>query len=260
MKKYLLAFFFLFMVLPAACGKRPPVSPLRVAAASDLDPALREIATKFEKERGVAVTINFGSTGNLAKQIEQGAPVDVFLAASASFVENLDKKGLVLSGTSATYGFGRLVVWQRDDAKFQISSLNDLADPRLTRFAIANPEHAPYGQAARAALQKANVWGGVEKKLVFGENVGDTLQFARTGNADAALVGRSQVRTLGGRTFEIDPGLYPPLAQTLCVPKRTSREADARAFASYVLGEEGKRILREYGIEANAELRTRNAE
>lgn len=242
--------FALILVLPVACGKKPATGPLRVAAASDLDPALREIATKFEQERGIAVSLNFGSTGNLAKQIEQGAPVDVFFAANAWFVENLEKKSLVLPGSSAVYGFGRLVVWQRDDAKFQISNLNDLADPRLARLAIANPEHAPYGQAARAALQKANLWGGVEKKLVFGENVGDTLQFARTGNADAALVGRSQVRTLGGRTFEIDPSLYPPLAQTLCVPKKTSHEADAKAFAAYVLGEEGKRILREYGIDA----------
>jgi molybdate transport system substrate-binding protein len=240
----LLLVFFL-----GACGSKPTTAPLRVAAASDLDPALRDIATKFEKERGIPVTLNFGSTGTIAKQIEQGAPVDVFFAANASFVENLEKKELVLGGSTAVYGFGRLVVWQRDDAKFHISTLNDLADARVARLGIANPEHAPYGQAAREALQKANMWNAVEKKLVFGENVGDTLQFARTGNADAAIVGRSQVRTLGGRTVEIDRNLYTPLAQTLCIPKRTTRATDAKAFADYVLSETGKRILRDYGID-----------
>ncbi len=249
MKKLFPFFLFLFFILPAGCGKRPTTAPLRVAAASDLDPALRDIATKFEKERGIPVTLNFGSTGTIAKQIEQGAPVDVFFAANASFVENLEKKSLVLPGSSAVYGFGRLVVWQRDDAKFHISTLNDLADPRIARLAIANPEHAPYGQAAREALQKANVWNAVEKKLVFGENVGDTLQFARTGNADAAIVGRSQVRTLGGKTVEIDRNLYTPLAQTLCILKRTTRTTDAKAFADYALSETGKRILRDYGID-----------
>jgi molybdate transport system substrate-binding protein len=231
------------------CASSNEASPLRAAAAADLDPALREIVAQFERERGIAARVTFGSTGAIARQIEHGAPIDLFLAADAPFIAQLVEKKLADAASVAEYGRGKIVIWQREDAPVVIREATDLASAAVRRIAIANPEHAPYGRAAKEFLVNAGVWAAVEKKLAFGENVGEALQFARTGDADAAIVARAQVFGADGRQCAVAETLYAPLRQTLAVVSATKRPEDARALAQYVVGESGRAVLRRFGFE-----------
>ena len=196
----------------AACASTPvPVSPtgatavqpvtLTVSAASDLTYAFGEIGKQFEAETGHKVVFNFGSTGQLTQQIEQGAPVDVFAAANVSFVEDLERQGLILPNTKQMYARGRITLWTRADSPLQITTLSDLTRPEVQRIAIANPDHAPYGVAARQAMQTAGIWEAVQTKSVLGDNVRQTLQYAETGNVDAAIValGAQRARSRAAR-------------------------------------------------------------
>jgi molybdate transport system substrate-binding protein len=141
---------------------------LTVSAAADLSFAFPEIGKLWEQETGNPVLFNLGSTGQLAQQIERGAPVDLFAAANKSFVEQLDQAGLVFSDTKALYGVGRLTIWQREDSTVVVKELKDLLKPEVQRLAIANPDHAPYGVAAREALQSVGLWETLQPKLVLG--------------------------------------------------------------------------------------------
>ena len=235
-------------------GCRPAPVTLTVSAAADLTYAFQEIATQFEKETGHHVVFNFGSTGQLAQQIEQGAPVDVFAAANVSFVEELAQQGLVLPDTVQRYARGRITLWTRADSPLQITQVSDLARPDVVRVAIANPDHAPYGMAARQAMQAAGVWEAVQPKLVLGENVRQALQYAETGNVDVAIVALSLSVPAAagpdgpGRWTLIPQELHAPIDQALAVIKGTAHEAEARAFAAFVNGPQGRPIMRKYGF------------
>lgn len=203
----------------------------------------------FEEETGVKTTFNFGSTGQLSQQIERGAPVDLFAAANVTFVEELEREGLILSDTKALYARGFIVLWTREDSPLRIERLEDLLRPEVRRVAIANPDHAPYGVAAREALQSAGVWEAVQPRLVLGENVRQTLQYAETGNVDVAIVALSLVVvTPGGRWAPIPQGLHRPIDQALAVVKGTRHEQEARAFAAYINGPVGRPVMRRYGF------------
>ena len=249
-------------LLGACTGVPAPAGPtgttaaapatLTVSAASDLTYAFGEIGKQFEAETGHKVVFNFGSTGQLTQQIEQGAPVDVFAAANVSFVEDLERQGLILPDTKQMYARGRITLWTRADSPLQITSLADLTRPEVRRIAIANPDHAPYGVAARQAMQTAGIWEAVQPKLVLGDNVRQTLQYAETGNVDVAIVALSlSVPAAGGtsgRWTVIPQELHPPIDQALAVIKGTKHEAAARAFATFVNGPQGRQIMRKYGL------------
>lgn len=169
----------------ASATPRTTLPPsLTVSAAADLVYAFTEIGEVFEQQTGIPVVFNFGSTGQLAQQIEQGAPVDLFAAANVSYVEDLAQQGRVLPDTVAIYGRGRITLWTRSDSPLRIDSIEDLAQPVVRRIAIANPDHAPYGIAAREALQSAGLWDALQPKLILGENVRQALQYAETGDVD----------------------------------------------------------------------------
>ncbi len=243
----------LLFVLIAGC--RPPAPQpitLTISAASDLTYAFQEIGQRFQAETGHQVVFNFGSSGQLAQQIEQGAPVDVFAAANAGFIDELEKEGLILPDTRQIYGQGRIILWTRADSPLTITRLEDLARPEVRRLAIANPDHAPYGMAAREALQAAGMWEAVQPKLVLGENIRQALQYAETGNVDAAIISLSlSLPAAGGeqgRWTLIPAELHRPLDQTLAVIKTTPHEAAARAFAVFVTGPQGREILSQYGF------------
>ena len=228
-------------------GPQPPVT-LTVSAAADLTPAFQELGQLFEQETGTKVTFNFGSTGQLAQQIEQGAPVDVFAAANVSFVDELEQQGLIIPDTKALYARGRITLWTRADSPLKIERIEDLAKAEVKRVAIANPEHAPYGIAAREALQAAGVWKSVEPKLVFGENVAQTLQYAETGNVDVAIVALSLSTQGEGRYVFVPEELHQPLDQALAVIKSTKLEPQARQFATFINGPQGRPVMRKYGF------------
>lgn len=219
-----------------------------VSAASDLTPAFQEIGREFEREEGTKVVFNFGSTGQLAQQIEQGAPVDLFAAANVTFIEGLEKKGLVIPDTKALYARGRITLWTRGDGGLRPERVEDLARPEFRRVAIANPEHAPYGAAAREALQAAGVWESVAPKLVYGENVGQALQYAESGNVDAAVVALSLSTQSGGRWVLIPAELHRPLDQALAVVRGAKHEREARRFADFVNSRRGRAVMRRYGF------------
>lgn len=231
---------------------RPPTSgvTLTVSAASDLIPAFEELGRQFTAQTGTGVTFNFGSTGQLAQQIAQGAPVDVFAAANQSFIQELDAAGLVIPDTVALYAVGRVTLWTRADSPLAFTTIEDLTQAGVTRIAIANPEHAPYGVAAREALQSAGLWETVRPKLILGENVAQTLHYAETGNVDVAIVALSLSIAAGeeGRWVLLPEELHNPLYQALAVVGSTQHEAEARQFAQFVNSESGRDVMRRFGF------------
>jgi molybdate transport system substrate-binding protein len=238
----------LLLQLSCNASKVTRGAELTVSAAADLTPAFQELGKLFEQQEGTRVIFNFGSTGQLTQQIEQGAPVDLFAAANISFVDELEKKGLIIPETKAMYAQGRLTIWTRKDSPNQVDRLEDLAKTEVKRVAIANPEHAPYGMAARDALRHAGVWQAVLPKLVYGENIAQTLQFAESGNVDAAIVALSLSINSDGKWKLIPPELHSPLNQALAVIKGTRNEAPARKFTAFINAPEGRRVMRKYGF------------
>lgn len=221
---------------------------LTVAAASDLSNAFEEIGRQFEATHKIKVTFVFGSTGLLARQIENGAPMDLFAAASVDYINQLEQKGLIVPGTKAIYARGRITLWTTADSPLKIEKIADLAHPEVKRIAIANPDHAPYGLAAQQALQTAGIWDAVKPKLVFGDNIRQTLQYAETGNVDVSIVALSLSQQSKGRWTLIPEEMHQPIDQGLAVMKTTHNEAAAREFASFVTGPEGRAILGKYGF------------
>jgi molybdate transport system substrate-binding protein len=245
----ILIILFLSLTFMIGCNSPDQVG-LTVSAAADLTPAFTELGQQFEEETGIRVTFNFGSTGQLAQQIEQGAPVDLFAAANQSYIDSLQTSGLIISDTVALYAQGRITLWTRADSSLQVDDLTDLTDEAIQRIAIANPEHAPYGIAAREALQAVGLWQTLQPKLILGENVAQTLQYAEMGNVDVAIVAHSLSIASGdkGRWVLIPADLHQPLNQALAVIQQTSHEAEARQFGQYINSEAGREIMRRYGF------------
>jgi molybdate transport system substrate-binding protein len=238
----------------------PSAAPvtLTISAASDLTGAFTEIGKLYERKTGNHVIFNFGATGQLAQQIEQGAPVDLFAAANVSYVEELAGKGLILPDTQQKYALGHIVLWTRTDSTLKLERLEDLARPEVSRIAIANPDRAPYGMAAKQALQAAGLWDALQPKLVIGENVRQAMQYAETGNVDAAIVALSlsvpaAAGDKPGHYVLIPQELYKPLDQGLAVIKGTQHEGAARDFAAFVGAPEGQKVLEKYGFDKPGE-------
>jgi molybdate transport system substrate-binding protein len=240
---------------PAASQAESEAYPLLVLAAADLQFALQQIADQYERERQRKVTLTFGSTGNLSQQIENGAPADLFFAADESFLAGLERKGLVVEGTRGLYAVGRIVIAPAKTAPFGAKTLQDLLQPEVKKVAIANPEHAPYGAAAKQALRAAQVWERVEPKLVLGENIAQTFQFVQTGNAEAGIVALSVVLGVPGTSYTlIDQALHLPLRQAAGVIATSKQPEVAREFLAFVNGPSGRPIMKQYGFLLPEEL------
>lgn len=227
----------------------PKPANLTVAAAADLQAAFAEMGEIFARQTGAKATFSFGSSGVLTQQIENGAPIDVFAAADQSYIEALRKKGLVWPDTVTLYARGRLVLATAPNSPVSLNRLEDLLSPAVKKIALANPEHAPYGKAAREALQKAGVWEKVQGKLVYGNNIRDTQTLVETGNAEAGLLALSLVKNSNLKYFLVDQALFQPLDQAMAVVKGTKNEELARKFLQLVLSPEGQAVLEKYGFE-----------
>jgi molybdate transport system substrate-binding protein len=238
--------------MSVACrGTRAPgTAPreLTVAAASDLTAAFEEIGREFEARDKIKPVFVFGSTGLLTRQIEHGAPFDVFAAANESYIDQLQQKGLLIEGTKTIYGRGHLTMWTMADSTLKLEKIEDLTNSDVHRIAIANPDHAPYGQAARDALQTAGIWEKVQPKLVYGDNIRQTLQFAATGNVEVAIVAVSLSVQNKGRCVLIPETLHKPLLQAMAIIKSTKNEDASRSFTDFVTGSKGREILANYGF------------
>jgi len=251
----------LTLLLLAGCagGEGPPAetdgstgltaAPLLVLAAADLQNAFAEMVERYRSSGGGPVDLVFGSTGNLATQIEQGAPADLFFSANEAFLHGLLSAGLILPGSRTPYAVGRLaLVWS--DTAPPPTGFNDLLRNEYRIVAIANPDHAPYGVAARETLESAGVWSGIESRLVIGENVSQAYQFVRTGNADVGLVALSLLQEDTPREHILVPqAMHGPLLQVAGVLARTAQPDEAQRFLAFVMSPEGQTILRRYGFE-----------
>jgi molybdate transport system substrate-binding protein len=225
---------------------------LRIAAASDLQAALPRLGERFAAKGGVAITSTFLSSGLLAQQIKQGAPFDVFFSANEAFVRDLAASGSIRPDSVHTYARGSLILAVYGDLGDRVGSLADLDKPEVKKIALANPETAPYGKAGKQALERAGLWDKLRPKIVIAESVRQALLYAQKGDAEAALVGRAIADVSEVRTFEIDPALYDPIVQALGIVADSSRQADAAAFAEFVLGDEGQAILKTFGFKPAA--------
>lgn len=251
----LLGGLLLSVALLAGCKSPAPSTraPLQVAAAADLTLAFEELGKLFEARTGEKVTFAFGASGALAKQLQQGAPFDLFAAANTAFVDDAVASGACDGNTKALYARGHLVAWTKK-GRPRLQSLSDLRASHIEHIAIANPEHAPYGRAAKEALEHAGLWPELRGKIVHAENVRQALQFAQTGNADVALVALSLVaRSQDGELLHVAPSLHAPINQTLVVCKRGNNAEGARRFAELVASGEGQRLLASYGFAGSAE-------
>lgn len=236
--------------------------PLVVAAAANLRPAFEELGETFEAETGHPVTFSFGSSGQLAQQIVEGAPMDVYAAANADFVDRVLAAGRGDRGSRTTYAVGRLAIWASGDAWGGWESLEAVAaDPAVGTVAIANPEHAPYGAAARQALESAAVWDEVRPDVVYGANVADAQRMAATGDADVGVVALSLVIAEdgddGGWT-RVPAELHDPLRQDLVVTADdAARQAAAAQFRAHITSPAGQATLARYGFDVEGVGETR---
>ena len=244
----LVALALALAVVPGVEAQPATVPTLVVYAAADLDMAFREIKPLFEKATGGRVTLVIGSTGNFAKQIEHGAPADVFFAANESFVDDLRAAGAVIPQTRTLYAQGRIVLAVPKRSVITVRELADLLKPEVRRVAIANPAHAPYGRAAQEALERAGVWERVKPKLVYGENIRHALQFVETGAVEAGIVALSIADAPGIAYAPIERALYAPLNQVAAVVKRSPHPDLGAAFIQFVSGPEGRPIMKRYGF------------
>lgn len=242
-------------VFTGGCGgraERKGGEEVVVAAAANLTDAFGEVGRRFTAKTGVRVTYSFGATADLAKQVEGGAPFDVFASADAARVDDLVRKGLIVAETRAVYARGRLVLWVPPGGRARVTRPEDLAGAGVTRVALARPDAAPYGRAAVESLQALSLWAAVEPKVVYAQSVAQARQFAASGNADAAFLPRSLVKEGEGTAFEVEERLHAPIDQALGVVRASGRQDAAKKFAEFVLGEEGQAVLKGFGYDAPA--------
>lgn len=232
--------------------------PLRVAAAADLTLAFQEIGKNYEKLNGTKLDFIFGSTGTLEQQIENGAPYDVFAAASTRYVDALKSKGLIIPGTQQLYARGSIGLATTTASSLQVKELKDLLKPEIKKIAIANPEHAPYGMAAKQALEKAGIWELVKGKLVYGKNIQDTLTLIKTGNAETGIIALSIAKKDEVYFSRIREDMYKPLNQSMAVTAGTKQAQRARQFIAYVNSPEGRKVMKKYGFNLPGEVLASN--
>jgi molybdate transport system substrate-binding protein len=231
-------------------GERAGGEEIIVAAAANLTDAFGEVGRRFTARTGVRIIYSFGATADLAKQIEGGAPFDVFASADVARVDELVSKGLLDGETRAVYARGRLVLWVPPGGRAQVTRIEDLAGAGVTRVAVAKPDAAPYGRAAVEALQALKLWTAVEPKVVYSQSVAQAKQFAASGNADAAFLPRSLVKEGEGTAFEVEASLHAPLDQAIGVIRASGKQAAAKSFVQFVLSDEGQSVLQSFGYNA----------
>lgn len=222
-------------------------SELIVAAAANLTDVFAQIGPRFTAQSGIRVVFSFGATADLARQIENGAPFDVFAAADIAHVDQLEHKGLITPGSRALYARGRLVMWLPPGSSLKAERIEDLTAKGFERIAIAKPDVAPYGQAAVESLRALGLWSQVEQKVIYGQNVSQTKQYAATGNAEVAFIPMALVKQGEGTFIEVKEELHKPIDQALGIVKDSPKQAAARQFVEFLMSAEGQDFLSKNG-------------
>ena len=247
LKTCLLAFLLLTLALSVSAEE------ITVAAAADLQFALKDVSARFEKQTGNKVNLIFGSSGNFFSQIQNGAPFDVFFSADLDYPKKLEAAGQAEPNTLYQYATGKIVLWVRNDSKLDLSKgLAVLLDPSINKISIANPAHAPYGRAAMAALDHEKLSEKLKDKFVLGENVSQAAQFIDSGSAEVGIVAMSLAVAPAmkekGRYVEIPAEFYPPLQQGCVVLASSKKKTTALAFVEFLKKDEIADLLKTFGF------------
>jgi molybdate transport system substrate-binding protein len=226
-------------------GKTAPAT-IRIAAASDLSRAFTEVGKRFTADTGITPVFDFGSSGLLAKQIEQGAPFQLFAAANKSFAEQVVKAGKCDESSLALYSRGHVIVWGKAGSP---AKLEDLVDAKYKRIGVANPETAPYGKAAVQAMKNAGIYDKIKDRLILAESVQQAHTYAKEGSVDVSFAGLALAIANEDKSYlTVDLGLYDPLEQTLVVCGSGAATDAARKFAAFVVGDKGRAIMDSFGF------------
>ncbi len=234
--------------------ERKNSSELVVAAAADLSSALKELGAAYQRKTGTGLKLSFGASGALTQEIQNGAPFDIFFSADMDYPRQLISSGAAVTESLYQYTTGKLVLWVPAGSALDIEhkGMNALLDPSVHKISIANPQHAPYGRAAVAALRHAGLYDQIANKLVMGENVAQAAQFVESGNAQAGFVALAHAVAPGmqakGRYWEVPAQDYPPLAQGVVILNSSGHKKEAAQFLDYIKTDDAKQALRKYGF------------
>jgi molybdate transport system substrate-binding protein len=242
-----------WLVLALPCCRAQAPREVHVLAAADLQPVLPVLAAAFERATGIKLIASYGSSATLATQILNGDPADLFLAADSSFPENIVAAGLADTPAPLAYARGTLVLWARKDSPLQPLTQNTLRNGKFTSLAIANPEHAPYGRAAVAALTSMKLYDQLKPRLVIAENIAQTAQFVESGNAQLGLISLTAASTEHfkqiGSFVRVPADAYPAILQCAVVMQRSAHRADAHAFLDWLRSPAIQQSLAQYGLD-----------
>jgi molybdate transport system substrate-binding protein len=220
---------------------------LVVAAAANLTEAFAEIGPRFTSQTGIRVVFSFGATADLANQIKNGAPFDVFAAADTAHLDQLERVGLITPGSRVLYARGRLVMWLPSASKLTVSQIGDITGKEFERIAIAKPDVAPYGEATVESLRALGIWSQVESKVIYAQSVSQARQYAATGNAEVAFIPLALVKPGEGTYIEVPEESHKPLDQALGIMNDSTRQRAAWQFVDFLLGKEGQELLLKNG-------------
>jgi len=226
---------------------------LKIAAASDLNFAFKDVVAVYGKKTGDRVKLTLGSSGNFYSQIENGAPFDLYFSADIRYPQKLVEGGHGVADSLYKYAVGRIVLWVPTKSTLPIDKgLESLTSPSVRKIAIANPKHAPYGRAAVAALEHFKLYDAVKEKLVLGENISQAAQFVEPGAGDAGIIALSlamaPTMNSAGKYWEVPADAHPPIEQGAVILKRSTNQEKARDFLKFLQGSEGQEIMRRYGF------------
>lgn len=245
---------FFAIILFILCAVSPvSAEEIAVAAASDLNFAIKEVIGEFEKQTGHRVKLSLGSSGNFYAQLQQGAPFDLYFSADIGYPKKLEEAGLTVPGSLYRYAVGRVVLWAPKTSSLDLAKgLTVLREPTIKKIAIANPKHAPYGRAAVAAMEHAQVYADVKDRLVLGENISQAAQFIESGACDVGIIALSlalaPAMKSAGSYWEIPAEAHPTLEQGAAILKQSKHQELARNFLSFLQGSQGQEIMIRYGF------------
>lgn len=245
----------LLFLTPLSSPAQEKTAPgLTVAAAADLSSALQDVSDAFEKSTRVKVQLSFGASGALTQQIQNGAPFDVFFSADMDYPRQLIAAGDADAASLYQYAVGKLVLWVPADSPLDVEhkGMQILLDPSVKKISIANPQHAPYGRAAVAALKQAGLYDRVADRIVMGENISQAAQFVESGNAQAGFVALAHATAPSmqgkGKYWEVPQEDYPLLTQGAVLISRSPHKKEAQQFLDFIKTKEAAEILRKYGF------------
>ena len=250
--RYLIA-ALLMLAIAAGLTREAGADEITVAAAADLTFAFKDVTARFQQQTGAQVKLSLGSSGNFYSQIQNGAPFDLFFSADMSYATKLRDAGLIEPGSLTEYAIGKIVLWAPSSSKVDVGAgLSALKDPSIHKIAVANPEHAPYGRAAVAAMKHEGVYDAVKDKIVLGENISQTAQFVQSGNADIGIIALSLAMAPAmkgkGKYMAIPADDYSPIEQAAVILKSSHKKDLAQRFLAFIKTPEIIALMQSYGF------------